>query len=291
MKQHSLYFDRKNKIVDAKTDSEASKGVKVVRKSDLKIWNLLNFFLITYFFIFDQMNPEVSDNAEVNAEVSDNTIDSRWEPLQDHDDYEILNEFPFTIRRVRDKYVISERNRDSRRGYPSVCLNRRSYLKHVLIAKQFLPNDDPHKTIVDHINHDTSDYHLENLRWCTSSQNNFNRSSFGRVQYEHITDLPEDAIKVLFYDTRTEHHEFEDEKYYYYDAHGGSADAAERIEDPEAFQAEDGDVFYGKITDKLYRILHINSSKNGFKSVSLKDINNNRVNVCINRFRYQHSID
>ena len=73
--------------------------------------------------------------------------------------------------------------------------------------------------------------------------------------------LPEDSIKVLFYNTKTEHHEFEDNKYYYY-----------------LDKENDEDIFYGKITDNIYRIL-------------MRDINNKQVSVYINIFKYQHSLD
>ena len=199
--------------------------------------------------------------------------------LLNHDDYEILNQYPFTIRRKRDHYVISESILNT--GYIQVALNRKPYLKHILIAKQFLdnPNNLP---FVYHINHNRVDNHLENLRWVTHSQNNFNKSSRFGVQYEFIDNIPEDSIKVLFYDTRTEHREFEDNKYYYY--HDEQSPARSDDENDE-------DIFYGKITDNIYRILHINIRKCGTKCVSLQDINNKQVNVCINRFKYQHSLD
>ena len=220
--------------------------------------------------------------ADNYVEKNENTVgrnsdlpkdsDTRWEPLKEHDDYEILKEFPFTIRRIRDKYIISESLRNSR-GYPFVYLNRQHYSKHILIAKQFLdnPNNFP---FVDHINHNTTDYHLENLRWCTASQNNFNRSSSRGVQYEFIDDLPEEAIKVLFYDTRTEHYEFEDNKYYYY-------------HDDE----NNKDIFYGRINETIYRILYIKTLRGGVKAVSMQDINGNFVALYINRFKHQYTLD
>ena len=117
---------------------------------------------------------------------------------------------------------------------------------------------------VDHINRNKVDNHLENLRLVNASQNNYNISSHFGIQYEFIDDLPDKAIKVLFY------REFEDNKYYYHD---------------------DEDIFYGKITDNIYRILYINENKSGTKFVRMCDINNKKVSVCINRFKHQHSLD
>ena len=118
--------------------------------------------------------------------------------LIDHPDYEIMTEFPFTIRRKSDHYEISESF--NKGGYIQVHLNYKTYRKHILIAKQFIPNDDPeHKTQVDHINHDRSDYHLSNLRWVSQSQNNENRSSHKGVEYEYVDDLPLDIEPIILY--------------------------------------------------------------------------------------------
>ena len=158
-------------------------------------------------------------------------------------------------------------------GYSSVNLNGIPYKKHILVAKQFIPNPNNFPQ-VDHINHDRSDYHLSNLRWVTASQNLYNKSFYKGVQYEFVDDLPEDSIKVLFYETRTEHLEFEDNKYYYY--HN---------------EENDEDIFYGRIDETTYKILHINENRTGTKYVSMRDINNKNIAVCINRFKYQHTLD
>ena len=78
---------------------------------------------------------------------------------------------------------------------------------------------------------------------------------------------------VDFYDTRTDHHEFNEGRYYFY-------------YDEEL----DEDIFYGKVTDELFRKLHINKNKSGNKFVSLKDINNKSVSVYVNRFKRQHDL-
>ena len=192
-------------------------------------------------------------------------------PLLDFEnDYEILNQYPFTIRRTRDHYVISEHIMNK---YPTVWLVDKNHLKHVLIARQFIPNPN-NLPFVDHINHNQTDYHISNLRWVTHSQNMINRISHNGVQYEFVDDLPEESIKVLFYDTRTEHREFEDEKYYYY-----------------YDEENDEDIFYGRIDQTTYRILHKNEKRNGIKVVSMRDTNNRKVDVYINRFKHQHTLD
>ena len=196
---------------------------------------------ITIIFIKDEMNTEAKKVEFV--------------PLLDfEDDYEILNEYPFTIRRKSDHYEVSEFI--NHYGYPTVALCGDNKLKHRLIALQFIPNDDPeHKKEVDHKNKDRTDYHLENLRWCTHSDNNINKVSYGNYLYEYVDELPEDAIKVLEYGK----HEFVD--YYFAD-----------------------DLFY-LYTGINYRIIRMVEDKDGYKCVNLKNTQNKHVRVYYNKFK------
>lgn len=156
-------------------------------------------------------------------------------PLADSPDYEILSQHPFTIRRADNHYVIAESINQN--GYPSVCLNCKKIEKHRIIAKQFIPNPNNFPE-VDHINKIREDYHLKNLRWCDRAMNNKNRASnHPGVVYEFVDDIPDDAMVVDFYDTKTERREFnEDEYYYYYNEETGE------------------DIFYRRITDEVYRL-------------------------------------
>ena len=138
---------------------------------------------------------------------------SEFVPLINHVDYEILTTNPHTIRRKDNHYTCSEYRENN--GYIKIMLNRKPYLKHRLIATQFIPNTN-NLPEVDHINHDRTDNQIINLRWCSKTENNFNKTSCFGVKYEFVDDIPDKAIKILFYDTKTDHHEFEDQKYYYY---------------------------------------------------------------------------
>ena len=121
-----------------------------------------------------------------------------YETLKVDSDYEICTEYPYQIRRKYDHFEPSEWFND--KGYVMVTLNRKHYRKHRLIAEQFIPNyDSDTKTQVDHINRDRSDYHIENLRWVTSSQNNRNKSSHKSVVYEFVDELPLDVIPIILY--------------------------------------------------------------------------------------------
>ena len=192
--------------------------------------------------------------------------------LKGFDDYEILSVYPFTIRRKDNHREVSESDY-RRNGYLSVHLNGKRYFKHRLIALQFIPNDDPiNKDVVDHINHNRSDNHIENIRWVSNSDNQFNRISTRGVRYEFVDDIPDDALMIDFYETRTERHEFEEHKYYYY--HDESNE----------------DIFYSKLTDNLYKILHINIAKSGAKNICARTTNNKYITISINRFKFQHNL-
>ena len=181
--------------------------------------------------------------------------------LLNHDDYEILNIYPFTIRRKDNHYEVKESN--DGKGYWRVSLNRKSYKKHRLIALQFIDNPNNYDDI-DHINHDRSDYHIENLRWVSRSINQCNKTSHKGVQYEYVDKIPDKSIVVDFYNTRTERHEFEG---YYYN---------------------DGTFYYDN--DMNYRILNINTTKCGAQFVSMRSKNNSKVAVYINIFLEQHDL-
>ena len=183
--------------------------------------------------------------------------------LHSENDYEILNVYPFTIQKKSNHKEIKEYLDNDK--YVHVKLNGRSFLKHRLIALQFLPNDDPDNlTQVDHINRNRSDYHIENLRWCTQSMNIRNQSSHKGITYQYVDTIPDDAMIVDCYENKTGRYEFKD--YYYHDG-----------------------VFYYN-NDINYRILHVNTKKNGTQFVSMNDINGKRIDLFINRFLEQHDL-
>ena len=191
--------------------------------------------------------------------------------LNFEDDYEILNQYPFTIRKKANKRVLKE---SLSHGYVQVSLNGNTYRKHRLIALQFLSNPDPiNNDVIDHINRNKTDNHLHNIRWCSSTDNNRNRSSNKGIQSVFIDDIPDDAMVVDFYNTRTEHRVFDNDKYYYW-----------------FDETNNEDVFYAKITDDIYKVLHHNQNKSGNEFISMRDVNNILVSVYINKFKQQHDL-
>lgn len=147
-------------------------------------------------------------------EISNDEVD--FVPLKNFEsNYEIMSEYPFVIKNKKTGKILKEH---ISHGYVQVSLNGKPYYKHRLIGLQFLPNPDPiNFGVIDHINHDRTDNHLENLRWCSLSDNNINRSSNNRVRYEFIDDIPANATIIDYYIMKNDdRREFDEKKYYYY---------------------------------------------------------------------------
>ena len=131
--------------------------------------------------------------------------------LVNHPNYEMLSVYPHTIRKKANHKHIKE---TPEYGYLVLMLQdedgRHKCLKHRLVAEQFIPNPD-NLPEVDHQNHNRSDNHISNLRWCTRSENDRNKASYGGKKCEYIPEIDKEAIHVTVYGE----HEFED--YYFFD--------------------------------------------------------------------------
>ena len=179
-----------------------------------------------------------------------------WETLAADSDYEIYNEFPYSIRKKSNGKILKESI--DRQGYYSVHLNQKTYRKHRIVAQQFIPNPNNYKC-VDHINRDRTDNRIENLRYVSYSENNFNKTSSCNIKYEFIDyeDEPDDLIIVTDYGK----HEFED---YYYSP------------SENRFYFDNG---------VQYRVLHINYEKTGSAFVYTFTTEHKRVKIRFNRFK------
>ncbi|KAK8892922.1 hypothetical protein M9Y10_030174 [Tritrichomonas musculus] len=126
------------------------------------------------------------------------TIEQHWETLKVDPSYEICIEYPYQIMRKDNGYIISEIELNS--GYIQIKLSGKLYYKHVVIARQWIDNDDPNNKIeVDHRNRNRADYHIENLRWVTRSVNDLNRTGWGQYKYEYVDELPVDVTPIITY--------------------------------------------------------------------------------------------
>ena len=142
------------------------------------------------------------DNKQekVNAVKSLNTTPTTsqlWETCKMNNNYLISTDYPHYIKRKNDDKVMKFRYN---KGYVLVNLDS-PQLHHQVIAQQFIPNPDKLKQ-VDHINHDTTDNRIDNLRWVSTSENNRNRASTMNIVYEFIDEIPNDSIKITEYNHR-----------------------------------------------------------------------------------------
>ncbi|KAK8882728.1 hypothetical protein M9Y10_045369, partial [Tritrichomonas musculus] len=184
--------------------------------------------------------------------------EAQWFDVKDDDDYEIKNIYPYDIRRKKDEKIITE-SVNKNNGYIDVGLNGKSYKKHRIIAQHFIPNPE-HLSIVDHINHDRTDYHTSNLRWVSAKENSRNKSSHRGVVYEYVDTIPDDSMKVDTYGKHTfDNYYFHNNVFYFY-------------------------------TGINYRKLHVNDNKWGNKWVCLIDENGKNVSVMYSKFKKEHDI-
>ena len=114
-----------------------------------------------------------------------------WETLKVNPNYEILKRYPYPIRRRLGKHIIAIGSRID--GYQRVYLDRKEYLKHQIVAKQWLPN--PNNCVeIDHKNRMRDDNHIDNLNWVTRSENNFNRNIPKHYKKHKKFNLTENAF-------------------------------------------------------------------------------------------------
>ena len=214
-------------------------------------------------------NNDDDDTIYPEAETED---EAEWFDLKVDNDYEIKNIFPYEIRKKSNGKVVKE-GVNKNGGYVKVNLgNKKTHSKHILVAKHFIPNPN-HLPIVDHKNHIRTDYHTSNLRWVSARDNSRNKYGINGIAYEYVDDIPDDAMKIEYYDVKDDRRYFEpNQYYYYYDSNS------------------DEDKFYGRITENTYRILNIKEAKGGNKYVNMQDMNRKVVALMINRFKYQQGL-
>ena len=177
-------------------------------------------------------------------------------PLNDYEEeFEILDVYPHTIRR-RDNHEPVNETRHSK-GYIQLSLKGRLQLKHILIGKQFIPNPN-NLSQLDHVNKDRTDNRIENLRWVSASENMRNRSSYKGIKPEYVNEISQDAVMIESYKLKNNKERIYSKDRYYYD----------------------NEKFYMKITDNLYKILHV--YKNNY--INTRDCDNKIVSLNIARW-------
>ena len=155
----------------------------------------------------------MTDEELIESESSEEEEIGEWEQLQDHPDYEINVVYPHQIRKKINGRIVKESIMNT--GYLCVHLNEKTFLKHRLIAIQFIPNPD-NLPQIDHINHNRTDNRINNLRWVSNEQNtnNMSISQTGR-KIEYVQELPDEVIVVNQYkDYHFENYYFANDVFY-----------------------------------------------------------------------------
>jgi hypothetical protein len=141
-------------------------------------------------FVFGMKGMEVDQQEPV----------VEWVQITNHPNYDIQTTYPHLIRKRSNNRIITVLPHND--GYLQCKLDGRLCLQHRIILEQFVPNPD-NLPCCDHGNHIRTDNRLENLRWCSLSNNSRNKTSHRGVQYAYDTELPDGAIVV---ENHVQHH-------------------------------------------------------------------------------------
>lgn len=86
------------------------------------------------------------------------------------------------------------------RNYPAIQLNReglkKNYKVHRLVAMAFLNEPLPEQTEVNHKNGNTFDNRVENLEWCSPSENQIHAIATGLIVRQSAEGCPNTKYKV-----------------------------------------------------------------------------------------------
>ena len=120
-------------------------------------------------------------NKKCNIEV-----DGSFEDLRGFEEMYMINREGRIWSKVYKKEIQHLTNDD---GYLYVCLGERGTRRKCFISRllafQYIPNDDPAKIQIDHIDRNKLNNSLENLRWVTQKENLMNKVRNGCI-YEDV---------------------------------------------------------------------------------------------------------
>lgn len=88
---------------------------------------------------------------------------------------------------------------NNKNGYLDICLWKNNKQQHMYIhravAISFIPNKNKYK-LIDHIDTNRTNNHVDNLRWCTPSMNNLNPISNKKFR-DSINNSPKVGIPIV----------------------------------------------------------------------------------------------
>jgi len=114
--------------------------------------------------------------------------------------YEI-NKFGQVRRKYKNGNISYLKPSLQKNGYYGITIEKRKRKNiHRLLAECFIPNPE-NLPVVDHINRNRQDNRLENLRWCTISDNSSNRTMKGCIckTKDKINNKVYEYYRVYYY--------------------------------------------------------------------------------------------
>uniref|UniRef100_A0AAU6MX54 HNH endonuclease n=1 Tax=Staphylococcus phage 184DA TaxID=3110532 RepID=A0AAU6MX54_9CAUD len=100
-----------------------------------------------------------------------------WKVLKENENYEVSSTGKIWNKRkncLSNTWVINS-------GYRQVTIGKGNRLVHRLVAETFIPNNDPTLNIVNHIDNNKLNNHVDNLEWVDYKGNSAHASNQGRL--------------------------------------------------------------------------------------------------------------
>lgn len=112
-------------------------------------------------------------NRKINEELV--LLDREvFKPISFNENYLISNMGRAYVKEHYSTKYISSKNltlTKLKTGYCTICIDKKKYLIHRLVAEEFIVKNDINKNLVNHIDSDRLNNRVENLEWCTIREN------------------------------------------------------------------------------------------------------------------------